>query len=152
MNEQKQIDDGWAANVARFTGFAAYDYDWPPLTPFLETDTAYRQLYERCAQLEQALPAAARAQQWDKPGHLERMRASGRFRFAREFAVHSSEMGDATRMINLILSLGLIETLLKRRCTEDELGLTAFRRTVVEVMGTEPCPWLFTYRVRLGIV
>jgi SAM-dependent methyltransferase len=64
--------------------FAACDYDWPPSTSFWEVDRAYSECMARVRSLEREHGITERVRRWDKAGHLERMRESGRFRYVRE--------------------------------------------------------------------
>lgn len=126
---------------------AAYDCDWPPAVDW-ETDAAYLACEEHLATLETGRglqpPKAA------KHEHADRMRASGRFRFVTEIAVHHREEGDAERLVALIRSQGGTVALLNEGLTEDELGLTRLR-AVAERRIPGPVPFWWTYRVRLAV-
>jgi hypothetical protein len=79
------------------------------------------------------------------------MRASGRFRFCREVALHSVEDGDAERVSGVVRSLGLLcedaaDPGLERELRVDELEEAARR-----VLGDRTVPFVFGYRVRLGV-
>lgn len=131
-----------AARLLRPGGvFAAYDYDWPPVVD-PEVDAAFMALR---AALKARRPMGAAT--WPKAGHLERIEASGRFRFTRELVLHSLEEGDAERIVGFALSLGPIRTL-----EEDEpVGLEALRETARRIVGDERRTLLFGYRVRVGV-
>jgi SAM-dependent methyltransferase len=128
--------------------FAAYDYDWPPVVHW-EVEAAFGQMLRRIAQIrrKRGLPVGG----WRKAQHLERMEASGRFRFVREVLLHGVEEGDAARLIGTAYSLGPLTVLLADGVDEDELGLAALKDTARRVMGDRPWPWLIGYRVRLGV-
>ncbi len=88
---------------------------------------------------------------WPKEQHLERMRASGRFAWCRELAVHSWESGDAERFVDLLRSQGDLQTMLKHGATEDDLGIPDLARLATRRLGTGRRSMCFTYRVRLGV-
>jgi SAM-dependent methyltransferase len=96
-----------------------------------------------------ALPAGVTA--WSKDEHLGRMRASGRFRFCREVALHAVETGDAARFVDLLRSQGGIRTLAKHGLDETTIGVTAFAATVHRALGDGARPFVFTYRMRLAV-
>jgi ubiquinone/menaquinone biosynthesis C-methylase UbiE len=142
-----------AARILRPGGvFAAYDHDWPPTTTHWEADAAYEALRERVAVLERAHGVSSGLKTWPKAGHLERMRASGRFRFTKEIVVHHRESGTADRLIGLMLSQGSVASLRKHGLGNAEIGLDAFAEAVRRALGTAEEPWYFSCRVRVGIV
>ncbi len=141
-----------SARILRVGGvFAAYDCDWPPTTSHWETDEAFMLLMARVHQLESEHRTAAEVQRWLKHQHLDRMRASGCFRFTKEIVLHHAEMGNAERLVGMARSQGGLMGLLKRGLTEAEIGLDALRTLAESRLGGEPKPWLFSYRVRIGI-
>src|SRR3954452_6749169 len=78
-----------AARIMRTGGvFAAYDYDWPPVVD-PELDDAFIEYQERRWSARSARGIKRGVDRWPKREHLERMRASGRFRFCRELLLHS---------------------------------------------------------------
>ncbi len=142
-----------AARVLRPGGvFAAYDYDWPPATGFWRADQAYEECWQRLREREGALKRTTPVQRWEKEQHLERMRASGCFRYTRELVLHQFEPGSAERLVGLLLSQGGVMTLLKAGFSEAELGIAQFRAEVEQVMGPGQQPWAWSSRVRVGIV
>lgn len=94
------------------------------------------------------LPEGVRS--WSKSEHLERIAASGRFRWCREVAMASTDTGDAARFIGLLKSQGDYQTLRRHGLTDADLGVEAFTEIVEDRLGAEPRPWSFTYRARLG--
>lgn len=130
--------------------FAAYDCDWPP-TFHWEVEAAYRETMQRVEALGGARNAYAGVRRWEKSGHLERMRASERFRYVREVLVHAWDEGDAERLLGLCRSMGSVATLLKLGLGERELGLASLQAVAQRALGSERVPWLWSYRVRLGV-
>lgn len=142
-----------AARVLRLGGvFAAYDYDWPPLMPRWEAETAFRRFMTGVHELEQTHGSDRGIRRAEKSGHLARMAASGRFRYTREFMLHSADEGSRDRLVGLVLSLGGVQSLLKAGLTEAEVGIDHLREELAAVTGAEPQRWYWTYRVRAGIV
>ena len=130
--------------------FAAYDCDWPP-TFNLEVEHAYSECLAQATIVEQARGLARDVHYWDKRQHLERMRASGRFRATKELAVHHAEPGNAERLVQLALSQGQLATLLKHGASEGEIGITALRATARRALGDASTLWYWSYRVRVGM-
>jgi SAM-dependent methyltransferase len=140
------------ARILRPCGvFAAYDCDWPPSTGAWRAESAYATFLARATELERTSAIPLRAHKWDKAGHLERMRASGRFAFVREIVLHEEVQGDAERFIGLALTQGGPATLRKLGVADDELGVPALREAVERALGAGPRAWILCYRLRLGI-
>jgi len=125
--------------------FAAVDCDWPP-TLQCEAELAYKALMARVKELERGNAA----HQWPKDGHLAQIAGSGCFRYTRETAVHHVTAGNADDLVGLALSFGAVQDLLKQGLSEDDIGLTGFHQAASHLLGAEPIPWYFTYRIRLG--
>jgi SAM-dependent methyltransferase len=138
-----------AARILRPGGvFAAYDYDAIPVVDS-ELDAALDALLDRAKTLREETgrisPWTARPPLW-KADHLQRMRDSGLFRYARELVLHTVEEGDADRLMGYVGSLGAIET------HRDRLPLDELERTARRILGDRVVPFWFGYRVRLGFV
>ena len=127
--------------------FAAYDYDWPPTTQW-ELDRLAQEVDSRLVALvrERGLPQNLTL--WPKEQHLERMRASGHFRFTREVALHAIERGDAARYLAMMRSTAFSGQL---QLTDQELGLDRLRSVAVQTLGSETIPWYVSYHVRIGV-
>jgi len=132
--------------------FAAFDYDWPPATGFWKLDALYLDCIASALKRETHLSLDRGLQRWDKDTHLARMQHSGVFRHTRELAVHHTDRGDAARLVGLLLSQGHIQTLLKNGVSEHELGIDRLREAATKALGSHAWSWLWTSRVRLGIV
>jgi SAM-dependent methyltransferase len=136
-----------AARILRPGGvFAAYDYDWPPVVHW-EVEAAFEEMVQRLG-LRRARRGQARH---TKDMHLERIRESGHFRYAREAALHSRERGSAARIVGMALSLGPLTVLLKEGVSEEELGLAALREAAARALGEREVEMFLCYRVRLGV-
>jgi len=140
-----------AARLLRPGGvFAAYDYDLPPAVD-PELDDAFRAYQHRRAQARERRGIRRGADSWPKAGHLGRMRASGSFRVCREVVLHSVEQGDAERVGGLARSLGLPVAEMSDRELMRELRLEDLDWAARRVLGDRTVPFLFGYRVRLGV-
>jgi SAM-dependent methyltransferase len=131
--------------------FAAYDYDWPPVVD-PELDEAFKAYQERRRQARQAHGIQRGADRWAKQKHLERMRASGRFRFCRELVLHSIEEGNAQRIGGFARSLGLPVANVNDDELERELRVDALEDVARRVLGDRTVPFLFGYRARVAVV
>jgi SAM-dependent methyltransferase len=136
-----------AARILRPGGvFAAYDYDWPPVVHW-EVEAAFEEMVQRLG-LRRALRGQARH---TKDGHLDRIRGSGHFRYAREIVLHSRELGSPERIVGMALSLGPLTVMLKEGVSEEEVGLAALREVAARVLGDREVEMFLCYRVRLGV-
>lgn len=140
------------ARILRHGGvFAAYDYDWPP-TMNWEVENAYNdcmdQFERMCVERNLELFTGTK---WAKEQHLERMQASGHFRYAKEILLHSVERGNAERLVGLTLSNAIAPYLHRGLLSEQEIGLDHFKQVAQERIGDKPVPWYFSYRVRIGV-
>jgi hypothetical protein len=90
---------------------------------------------------------------WSKRGHLQRLRASGHFAYAREIVLDQQEGGGAERFVDLLRSQGSYQTLRKAGLTDDEIGLPAFEAAAREAFSAagEPPAMSFCYRVRFAV-
>lgn len=131
--------------------FAAYDCDWPPSTSSIQAEEAYISLMNHIQDIEKKGNFSLGLQHWSKYQHLERMQASGCFKYVKEITIHHEELGNAERLIMLALTQGSTITLLKNNITEIDLGIPRFRDLVIRTLGSKLKPWIFSYRVRIGI-
>jgi SAM-dependent methyltransferase len=131
--------------------FAACDYDWPPSVGSAKVENAYDACIAKARRYEEDLGLARDLQQWDKAGHLERMRRSGAFAYTREWLLSHTDIGNAERLIGVLLSQGFVQQVLQRGISEAELGLTEFRRLATTSLGEIPRVWHWSARVRLGV-
>jgi SAM-dependent methyltransferase len=131
--------------------FAAYDYDLPPAVD-PELDAAFKAYQERRRQARERRGIQRGADRWAKEKHLERMRASGDFRFCRELLLHSIEEGDAQRIGGLARSLGLPVADLNDEELERELRVDVLEEVARRVLGDRQVPFLLGYRIRIGVL
>jgi SAM-dependent methyltransferase len=135
--------------------FAAYDHDYEitPIT-YWEVELALQRFHEAVKRIrlpdEEAIPEAA-IQRWDKDGHLERMRASGHFRYVREVGFLYQSTGDVERLLNTQRAIGGVHRLLVHRVPEVVEALDTLRRAVYEAVGEKQMAWYVSYRLWLGV-
>jgi SAM-dependent methyltransferase len=140
-----------AARILRPGGvFAAYDYDWPPAVD-PEVDKAFDAYQLRRREVRRARGIVRGGDRWPRHGHLERMRSSGRFAYCRELLLHSSEDGDADRLGGFARSLGLPVTDEADEQLERELRIDELEAVARRVLGEQVVPFVFGYRVRVGV-
>jgi SAM-dependent methyltransferase len=130
--------------------FAAYDYDAPP-TAHWRIDQAHAHVVQRVAELTPQRGSAPGVHQWDKSGHLDRMAASGYFRWTRLVWLHQVIASNAERFIGGMRTYGGLVSLLKSGASLAEVGLDAYDQTVRQVVadGSIDCYW--SYQVCLGV-
>ena len=130
--------------------FAAYDYDWPPVVE-PELDEAFVAYQARRTEVRARRGIQRGGDRWAKHEHLDRMRESGRFRFCREVVLHSLEDGNAERVEGFARSLGLPVAEPEHAELERELRLDELDAVARRVLGDRTVPFLFGYRVRIGV-
>jgi SAM-dependent methyltransferase len=141
-----------AARVLRRGGvFAAYDYDIVPVCEW-RAEEAFRELLRRRRAYRRARGTYSGSDRWSKDTHLERIEASGRFRYTREIVLQSIVAdGSAERLVGLARSIGLPVPNAELE-SEKELGYQEFATSVHDALGNRVLPFRFGYRARIGIV
>jgi len=130
--------------------FAAYDYDSPPALNW-ELERVCQEVVKRLVELLRERGLAQNLQYWSKETHLDRIRESAHFRFTREVLLHQIEQGDAARFLEMILTNAFSHQFKLKTITEQEIGFDRLRQAALQSIGSEPIPWYFSYRVRIGI-
>jgi SAM-dependent methyltransferase len=125
--------------------FAAYDYDPAPLVE-VDVDAAWDEYLKRRQEARERRDIPSGGDVWPKREHLDRMRASGRFRHCREIALHAVVPGTADSLVGFARSIGM-----SGDATEEELGIPALERTASRALGDREVPFLWSYRVRYGV-
>ena len=140
-----------AARLLRDGGvFAACDYDVPPFVE-PEVDEAFAALMRARREARQRLALPAGGSSWPKEGHLEEIRASGRFRYARELLAHGWRETDAEQMIGLAESIGGPREIFSEQAPEVGETFERLREIATRVLGHRSRPLLLNYRLRIGI-
>jgi SAM-dependent methyltransferase len=137
-----------AARLLRPGGvFAAYDYDWPPVVNW-EVESAFEEVLRRVRAGRRPDGGPMR---FSKEGHLDRIKGSGHFRYAREIVFHSRDRANAQRIVGMAFSLGPLTVLLGNGQSEEELGLAALREAAERALGDRTVDIFVGYRIRLGV-
>lgn len=140
-----------AARVLREGGvFAAYDYDVPPVVHTEVDDAFAAHLHARRAARDR-LGLQAGASSWSKERHLERIRESGRFRFAREVVCHNFGNANAAGLIGLAESVGGPRSLFDGEAADVGETFERLREVAHRILGERARPLVVCYRIRLGV-
>ena len=127
--------------------FAAYDYDAPPTITW-ELDRLAQELVMRTITLIRERGLAPTIKIWPKDKHLDHMRESGHFRFAREALLHHIEHGDAARYLAMMRSNAFSQQF---QFSDQEIGFDRFAQAAHDYLDARPIPWYWSYRVRFAI-
>ncbi len=127
--------------------FAAYDYDAPPAIHW-ELDRLAQEMTMRLVALAQKRGLPENLKIWPKNKSLDPLRESAHFRFTRDVLLHTVEQGDATRFLAMMQSNAFSQQF---PLTDQETGFDRLRQAALQYIGSEPIPWYFSYRVRIGI-
>lgn len=133
--------------------FAAYD----PLSlpaAYWEVDQAIQKAIEASKSIRTpgAEPLSEELKRrWPRDGHLERMKASGHFRFVREVCFHNQEQRDVKALVNLQKSLHGVNRLLTAGNPEQIALLKDLEAKLESIMGDESIPVFYGYAMWYGI-
>jgi ubiquinone/menaquinone biosynthesis C-methylase UbiE len=127
--------------------FAAYDYDSPPTITW-ELDRLAQEGSLRFMELVRERGLAQSLKIWPNNKSLDPLRQSGHFRFTREVLLHHIEQGDAARFLGMMQSSAFNNQF---QFIEQEIGFDRLRQLALQHIGSEPIPWYFSYRVRIGV-
>lgn len=130
--------------------FAAYDYDMPPLV-HPKVDAAFSEHLRRRRQARDEHRVEAGWTRTPKQTHLDAIKETGLFLYAREAVFEATADVDADGILGLVRSLGLVPELRALGVSEEDLSLTRLEEVVRSVVGDERLPWVLGYRVRLGV-
>ena len=136
------------ARILRSGGlFAAYDYDSPPAIHW-ELDRLAQEGSLRFVELLRERGLAQNFKIWPKNKSLDPLRECAHFRFTREVLLHHIEQGDATRFLEMMQSSALSSQF---QFAEQETSFDRLRQAAHQYIGSEPTPWYWSYRVRIGL-
>lgn len=121
--------------------FAAYDYDWPPLTDWA-VDAAFLRVIEASG-VDPSRPEKAR--------HVDALLRSGRFRAVREVFVHARRVAQAGEIAQLPRVFGPVARRLDEGTTIQELGLDQYEAAVRSRLNPGANTMWWSYRVRLAV-
>jgi SAM-dependent methyltransferase len=140
-----------AARLLRTGGvFAACDYDVPPVVE-PEVDAAFAELFDARHEARDRLGLRAGASSWPKAKHLEQIRASGHFRYAREVLAHGWWELDGEGVIGLAETLGGPREIFGEAAPRVNETFELLRETATRVLGDRTRPVVLCYRIRVGV-
>lgn len=131
--------------------FATVDCDWPPVCS-LEAEIAYSQLLNKVRFIELENKDIFKTfQRWNKDKHLQNIKQSGYFKYAREIVFMNKEKYNADRFIGIALSQGGLQTILKTQSDLIEDDIELFEKKIKAVYGDSEFEISFCYRMRIGV-
>ena len=116
-----------AARILKPGGiFAVYDCNWPVVWNW-NAERAYEALFVEVKNLIENFPDLRESEsKFPKENHLTNLRTSGQFRYTRQVLFDNIEPCNAERFVNIALSQGKIQNLIKKSVTEIEPPLQQF--------------------------
>jgi ubiquinone/menaquinone biosynthesis C-methylase UbiE len=136
------------ARILRPEGlFAAYDYDVPPAIHW-ELDQLVQEGNSRLMEIIRTRGLPQGPTIWPKNKSLDPLRESSHFRFTREVLLHHIEYGDAARFLAMMESSAFSNQF---QFIEQEIGVDRLSQAALQHIGSEPIPWYWSYRVRIGV-
>jgi SAM-dependent methyltransferase len=140
-----------AARMLRRGGvFAAYDYDVVPVIQ-PDVDAAFVAHVAARSAARSRLGIQAGAATWPKSEHIDQIRVTGLFRFAREVHCHGEGTIDVHELIGLAHSIGGPLALFDGRAPEVAATMDALRETAQRELGDLRWPTVTGYTIRLGV-
>lgn len=131
--------------------FATVDCDWPPVTLW-QAEKAYMTLYSKVKNIEHtSADMKDTFVLYSKDEHLKNMQDSRYFRYTRELLFSNTEKCTGERFINIILSQGSLQTILKNSPELIEDDVEKFKIMVRKLFGEREFDIDFCYRMRVGI-
>jgi len=129
--------------------FAAYDYDQVPAID-ARLDEAFARVIDERWKARERLGIHAVTSTWPKSQHIDRLRESGLFAFAREVHCHAELVVDGRRLTALADSLGGPGEIFEGQAPELDDAAQSLARLALEELP-EPRTGLLGYTIRLGI-
>ena len=144
------VGDSYERRCAVGGVFGAYQATFPPTIDW-QAEMVDQAFMNEAGRLATERGLVEHVRKWRYDEHSQHMNDSGLFRYVKEMWLHSTEQGNAERFVGLMLSQGLIQTLLKNGVTEAEIGLPAYRQAIQRLLGSKLQTWYFSFRVLIGI-
>lgn len=131
--------------------FATVDCDWPPVCNW-KVEKDYSELFRKVQDIEETYPAISESfVRWNKEGHLNNIRQSGYFMYAREIVFSNTEKCTAKRFVELARSQGGLQTILKKAPQLIEEEIRSFENIVFDTLGPDEFAIDFGYRMRIAV-
>jgi ubiquinone/menaquinone biosynthesis C-methylase UbiE len=131
--------------------FAVYDCDWPPVCNW-EAELEYKKLFEKVNNIESSNTKIKDSFiKWSKDNHLSNIKNSNKFRYVREIVFSNSENCSAARFINLALSQGGLQSIIKNEISEINPYLIDFKNNIKNIFCDSEFEVYFCYRMRIAV-
>ena len=131
--------------------FATVDCDWPPVCHW-EVEKCYNELFSKVSIIEKENTELQNSFfRWDKNKHLYNIEESGYFRYTREIVFINTETCTASRLINIALSQGGLQNILKHKPEAIINEVNKYKEKVSSVFGNSELSIDFCYRMRIGV-
>lgn len=150
MNPETTLKE--ASRILKKGGvFAVYDCDWPPVCNW-EAEFEYKKLFEKVTEIESKYPNIRDSfVKFDKENHLSNIKNSLNFRYVREIVFSNTETCNAQRFIQIALSQGGLQSIIKSNIDEINPFILAFKEKIIDIFGTVEFKIDFCYRMRIGV-
>jgi len=131
--------------------FAVYDCDWPPVCNW-EAEFEYNKLFEQVEEIEATHPDVKNSFiKWDKENHLSNIKNSKNFRYVREIVFSNTEICNSQRFIQIALSQGGLQSIIKANIDEINPILLSFKDRIINILGDKEFNIDYCYRMRIGV-
>jgi hypothetical protein len=138
-------------NADRFLGFAdVYDNARPVCN--WEAEFEYNKLFEQVEKIEATHPDVKNSFiKWDKENHLSNIKNSKNFRYVREIVFSNTEICNAQRFIEIALSQGGLQSIIKANIDKINPIILSFKERIIDILGNKEFNIDYCYRMRIGI-
>lgn len=131
--------------------FASVDCDWPPICHW-EVEQSYNELFNKVSIIEKEnMEFQDNFFRWDKNKHLSHIVECGHFRYAREIVFINTEKCTTSRLVNIALSQGGLQNILKQKPEAIISEVNKYKEKVYTTFGNSEFSIDFCYRMRIGI-
>lgn len=131
--------------------FATVDCDWPPIANW-NAEKAYMELYLKAKEIELSNSNINDTfVRYDKSKHLQNIEKSGHFRYFREILFANTEECTAQRFVNILLSQGSLQAILKVNPNLIKNDIEKFKKEIYNIYDDKTFDIDFCYQVRMGI-
>lgn len=131
--------------------FATIDCDWPPVANW-RAESEYMQLQNKVRDVESGSSDINDTfVRYPKENHLKNISDSGYFRYARELVFANTESCTAERFVDILISQGSLQTILKKSPEMIEADIDKFSYNIKSIFADSTFEIEFSYRMRIGI-
>lgn len=131
--------------------FATVDCDWPPVCSW-DVEQSYNELFNKVSIIEsENSELQSSFFRWDKNKHLYNIENCGYFRYTREIVFINSEACTANRLVNIALSQGGLQSVLKQKPDAIIPEVDKYKEKVQATFGNSEFNIDFCYRMRIGV-